>query len=263
MRDDLLHAQASIDWAIAKLPAFAEQIEAWLSANIEFRIEQLKPPMTPSPIIVKMKSPLPLAFNVEAGVYINAIRSSLDILATTLAVRHGIGKPEDAQFPMAACAADFAAGKYKGAKLIKGLPGTERAIIESLKPYKGGNEPLFALHHLDIMRKHRRLLDVIVTPKYKISDAAGSGGLQPVGQYFLGNIPAGFELRDFILFGGGALSADHESVLGLARNTTANYEFEFTAQITLNESTSAEPPEVIGALREFASLAHSIVSPFD
>ena len=263
MRDDLLHAHASIDWAIAKLPAFGEEIESWLSANVDCRVEQLEPQLTHSPIIVKMKAPLPLSFNVESGVYINAIRSSLDILFTTLATRYGIGKPEDAYFPIAPSDTDFARGKYRGAKLVKGLPDIERAIIEGLEPYKGGNAPLFALHHLDIMRKHRRLLNVAVIPNYTISDTTGSGGLRPVGQFVIGNISAGFETRDFILFGGGSLSADHKSLLGLARNTTADYKFEFTAQITLNESTSAEPLEVIGTLREFASLAHSIIKLFD
>ena len=96
MRDDLVHAHASIDSAIARLPAFGEEIESWLSANVDCRVEQLEPQLTHSPIIVKMKAPLPLSFNVDFVVYINAIRSSLDILFTTFATRYGIGKPEDA-----------------------------------------------------------------------------------------------------------------------------------------------------------------------
>ena len=99
MRDDLLDAQASVDSAVAKLPAFAEEIEIWLRENVNCHIEQLEPPIPYSPIIAKLKAPLPVAFNVEAGAYINAIRSSLDILASTLAVRYSVPKPENAYFP--------------------------------------------------------------------------------------------------------------------------------------------------------------------
>src|SRR5205807_7666926 len=105
--------------------------------------------------------------------YINTLRSSLDILATSLAARSGVCKPEDAYFPVARSETAFNAGNYKGSKFVKGLPGAERAIIEALKPYKGGNEPLYALHQLDIMRKHRRLIEVDLIPQ---GASASKGG---------------------------------------------------------------------------------------
>lgn len=46
-------------------------------------------PDTPNDMVVAVeKEPLPLSFNVEVGAYINAIRSSLDILATAMALYH-------------------------------------------------------------------------------------------------------------------------------------------------------------------------------
>jgi hypothetical protein len=44
-------------------------------------------------------SAVAVLFLVETGAYINAIR--MDILATALAHRHGMPKPEDVYFPVA------------------------------------------------------------------------------------------------------------------------------------------------------------------
>ena len=52
-----------------------------------------------------------------------------------------------------------------------------RAIIKTFKPYQGGNELLWSLHQLDIMRKHRRLIGVEPAPEF--FRIAGSS-LQPI-----------------------------------------------------------------------------------
>jgi hypothetical protein len=49
-------------------------------------------------IVATAKQPLPLEFSVEAGILINAIRTSLDILATSLAHRYNIPNPDDVFF---------------------------------------------------------------------------------------------------------------------------------------------------------------------
>jgi hypothetical protein len=142
MRDDLLAAKASVDWAVAQFPAFQSRLDAWLNANIYVTVKEL-PANTPNNVILAVeKEPLPLAFQVEAGAYINTIRSSLDILAATLARRHCPTLVDEAYFPVVRGAEIFAARRYKGAELVEALPSTERAIIESLKPYKGGNKLL-------------------------------------------------------------------------------------------------------------------------
>jgi len=101
MRADLSPAQASVDWAVAQLPAFQGRLDIWLRDNIQVVVKEL-PADTPNNVILAVeKEPLPLAFNVEAGAYINAIRSSLDILAATLASRRRPALVDDAYFPVA------------------------------------------------------------------------------------------------------------------------------------------------------------------
>jgi hypothetical protein len=168
MRDDLLDAQASVDWAISNFPSFEERLNSFIKDNLNVVLEDEGSDSPYYSLAIIEKAPFPLALNVEVGAYINAIRSSLDILATALAYRHRhtMVRPDKAYFPMAKSAAEFASFRdYKGAEFVKGLPSAERTIIESLKPYRGsdGNTRLALLHDLDIERKHRRLLNCQLT----------------------------------------------------------------------------------------------------
>jgi hypothetical protein len=92
-----------------------------------------------------IRNPLPLLINAEAGAIINSIRSSLDILAVTLAKRHGATNVKDVSFPVSASASMFA---HSGAKNIKRLSAKDRSTIEGFAPYKGGNDALYALHQI-------------------------------------------------------------------------------------------------------------------
>ena len=95
MRHDLLEVQASIDWPFSRLVDFSNRLEAWLTASVRIEIRDVPPPATQNPIVAVETELLPLAFSVEAGAYINAIRSSLDILEMVLVRRHGLVIPED------------------------------------------------------------------------------------------------------------------------------------------------------------------------
>jgi len=116
MRADLLHAQASIDWAVSQFPTFSERIEAWLKENIKTGLRDPDPNVPNNVLVAFEKEPLPLSFVVEVGAYVNAIRSGLDILAVSLANRYGIPKPQDAYFPVVPSEAEFLAGKYNLAR---------------------------------------------------------------------------------------------------------------------------------------------------
>jgi hypothetical protein len=245
MRDDLLDAKASVDWAVAQLPAFQVRLDAWLKVNIYVTVKDL-PANTPNNVVLAMeKEPLPRSFQVEAGAYINAIRSSLDILASALALRHCPALVDDAYFPIVGSAAIFAARGYKGSKLIKALPSTESAIIESLKPYKGGNDLLYALHLLDIVRKHQRLLAAEIHPEtLSVTGWGLSKNFTPVST-------------------GWMRSGDDETVIGIPAKGAPQPQIKLTMQVSINETTYLEHRPIIAALNQFASLANSIIAMFD
>lgn len=247
MRGDLLDAKASVDWAVSNLPAFQQRIDSWLNLNVHIGIEDLPAPATHNPIIGIENEPLPPAFNVEFGAYINVIRSSLDILATALAYRCNIPKPETMYFPIAKSAVAFARGKYTGANFVKGLPRTERDIIESLNPYQGGNEALWALHQLDIMRKHRRLIAV------EIRFLRFCMGVTDMTR------------PDFVPLATatGWLRLNEKTILGLLRKGAPYNDKEFQSHISMNETGYVHRKPIIATLLHFADLAYSIIGRFD
>ena len=81
MRDDLQHAQASVDWAESNFPLLKKKLDAWLRDNVHLAIREQPANVPNNVVVVAEKEPFPLAFQVEAGICLNAIRSSLDILA--------------------------------------------------------------------------------------------------------------------------------------------------------------------------------------
>ena len=72
-------------------------------------------------------------------------------------------KFDDIYFPVAKNASNWATANRRRDMFLRLLTPDERAVIDSLKPYKGGDPDIWPLHRLDIERKHSRLL--VVEPK--------------------------------------------------------------------------------------------------
>src|ERR1700730_7265507 len=100
MRDDLLHAQASVDWPVSQFPSLESRVNTWLNFNLEVAIEDPDPNGPNNVIVVVEKEPFPLMLNAEVGAYINTIRSSLDILASSLSARNRVSDNPEAHFPI-------------------------------------------------------------------------------------------------------------------------------------------------------------------
>ena len=163
MRDDLLDAQACIDWAIAQLDIFSERIARWIDSRPYIVAAKENPQAGEEIWEVREFEPIPRIMNAEAGAIINSLRSSLDLLANRLAERNGhIGK-KDVYFPVCLTIAEF---QSRGRKKIRRLSAADQMVIERLQPYHGGDVPLllWSLHDLDIARKHRRLIQTYSSP---------------------------------------------------------------------------------------------------
>jgi hypothetical protein len=130
VRNDLLHAVASIDWAVFNLPSFETKIDAWLRDNVYADVIDVQGNTADQMVVAVEKELLPLSFVVEAGAYINAIRSSLDILASSLARRFGVAGDEQIQFPIASGLAAYRKRSVQGSQIRR---GTSRART---RPYR-------------------------------------------------------------------------------------------------------------------------------
>jgi hypothetical protein len=242
MRDDLLDAQACIDWTRGQFPALGERLHSWLKLNVVVEVEDAGPSNV---IVAVQRDEPPRSLNVEIGAYLNTIRSSLDILASTLAARYSICASEDAYFPISKSEAAFRRPGTRAAQFVSGLPPAERSRLEALKPYRGGNEDLWSLHQLDITRKHRRLLTVITEPD--LFSVEGPG----IDRYFT---PV-------------AMRADNVSerkvVLGLMVKDAPPYGMKFAPYVAFDEDMITKRKRVDRALSDFAALATSIIKLFD
>lgn len=243
MRPDLLDAQASIDWPSSQFLSFHARLEEWLKVNVGIEIRDLPPPAEYNPIVAVERELLPLVFSVEAGSYINAIRSSLDILAMALVRRHALEIREDkVRFPIFRSEAAFR--EQEGGLLLRQLPERERAIIVALKPYPEGNPALWTLHHLDIVRKHKRLLDVRI---------------QPIHMTIEGTLKEG----DFEALATGAIQVNDETVVGLLRKGVPQPSIRSSFYVAMSEEGYAQRKSVLATLINLADIARGIIGQFD
>jgi hypothetical protein len=245
MRTDLLEAQASVAWAVSQLPDLAKRLDAWLERGVTTELRDPGAHATHNLIIGVEKELLPLSFNVEVGAYINVIRSSLDILAMALVRRHNLSIEEDKVFfPIANSESRYASAKWTGRKFINALPANERAIIESLKPYQGGSHEIWALHQLDILRKHRRLLYCFLKP---ISISIRQGGTLAPG--------------DFEPLAWHAVHVNDEMSIGMLRKGVDAKLVLSKFYVGLDEQEHMKGP-VVGALGHLTRVASGIIAQF-
>jgi hypothetical protein len=243
MRADLLEAQASVDWVWGQLPLLSQRLDAWLDANVTIEIRDAPPPATHNPIVALENELLPLAFSVEVGAYINALRSSVDILAMALVRRHDLEIDErSVYFPIADSEEAFV--RKGGALLVQKLPDEDRLKLVSLKPYCEGNAALWALQRLDIVRKHRRLLDVQIRPIHLWM----SESLQP---------------GDFEPLHGEPFQAGAETVLGLLRKGVPGPAFQSRFYVAINEPGTIRRRPVTATLAHLAETANGVIKLFD
>jgi hypothetical protein len=245
MHDDLLDAQACVDWAISQLQVLQGRIEAWKKDSPYRLFEELHPERGLKLIKLRDIKPVPPIINAEAGAIVNSLRSSLDVLMNVLATRNGQASPREVQFPVCDSAEKFFHGRDAGRKRIKRLSAADQAIIESLKPWKGGNGFLYALHEIDKTRKHRRMLDVVIVPTFtRLWPYGRPGGLE---------FPAPDQWAGF----------KNDSVLAWIGIEATDYQIDFSIDVAINERDHMEGPCIVMALRDFASLTNSIIKRFD
>ncbi|MDA9502387.1 hypothetical protein [Bradyrhizobium sp. CCBAU 11357] len=242
MRPDLLEAQACIDWVMGQLPDLSKRMDEWLARGVTIEIKELPD----TNLIVAIENELlPLSFQAEVGSYINSIRSSLDILASTLVRRHSIPIAENrVYFPIMESKEKFEKGK-DAQVFIQGLPALGRRLFQDLKPYQGGNEMLWMLHRLDNMRKHRRLLNV---------------RLNPIHMWMTGTLAEG----DFTPLGGeGSIQVGEETVLGLLRKGVPTPSIHTRFYVAIDEPGFVAKKPVTAVLAKLASTATFIINFFD
>jgi hypothetical protein len=105
---------------------------------------------------LKLTRQLPTKMTSLAIEAIENLRSALDQTGYVTAVLSGVTNPKGAYFPIADSAAQLETDVI-GRGRCKDLPSDILTLFRSFKPYKGGNEPIWALNRLCNHSKHRIL----------------------------------------------------------------------------------------------------------
>jgi len=242
MRDDLRDAYGAADWAIAQLEALEKRLKAWIDSIPYSVIEEDHAEMGKKFMKLRIDDPLPVIFNAEVGSIINSIRTSLDLLASALARRNGKQPRADRHFPIYRSMMDFI-DPPNAAKRKQWLSERERTFIESLKPYKGGHDRLFALHHFDVVRKHERLINVRIVPttiSFSVDAYRQGMEFRPVWPDF-----------------------EDGAVIAWTGIDASNCEFQMSLDVVFNEGDLVANEPVGKALRDFWRMASLIIAEFE
>jgi hypothetical protein len=246
MRPDLLEAQAGVDWPMSQFGDLSKRFDEWLNRGVTIELKELPPPADSNLIIAIENELPPLHFQAEVGAYINSIRSSLDVLAMVLVKRHNLPIREDRVFfPIMKSKEEFERSGGNAQTFLERLPALERRLMEHLQPYQGGNEALWALHHLDIVRKHRRFLNATLNPIHmSLQGTLAEGDFTPLG-------------------GHGFIQVGEETVLGMLKKGVPPLTVHTTFYIGINEEGFAARKPATAVLAQLASAATYAIKLFD
>jgi len=208
---------------------------------------------------VTSAAPTPDYLPLIAGDVIQNLMSALDHLAYHIVCRDTNDNPPNPNwiyFPVADEVQKYEA--KKGGKMQGASVGSFTAI-DALKPYKGGNDSLWALYRLNNIEKHRLLLTVG-------SQAAGIN----LGHLMAGHLSATFPAEAVAAFEsmniflnpvdkGFPLQPGFELYIGAA-DEKSNPKQQFRFNVAVNEPGIAEGKPLLDLISKFTTLVEGIVT---
>lgn len=242
MRPDLDDAYGAIDWTNTQLPLIEQEIESWTGMPPYEFVPEDDLAMGKKLIRLRVLRRLPPTINAAVGAVVNSLRTSLDLLAASLAIRNGKKPTADTHFPIYASVVDYW-DPLAEAKRKKFLSGSEIKIIEALKPYRGGNDFIYALHQLDILRKHERLLRVSVLPTQLSADVA--------------TVEQGFELA-FPWPG-----FEEDAIIGRTHINATSHNLQMALSVLFDETSVFPTQPIVPLLRQLRGTADSVIQRFE
>jgi hypothetical protein len=184
---------------------------------------------------------LPRSFADVSTDAIENMRAALDQAVYAIAIAHGITDHRvlrNVAFPFSSSATDFQT-RLNGA--CPGFPKEILTLLESFKPYKEGNNTLWAINELANTSKHKTL----TTVAFRII-AAYTHEISGIGSFVF---PPQWD------------RPQNEFVLGTARpNTRVKYKVGFAFNIGFDDIPVIAGKAIIGVLNDMASIVDRIVA---
>jgi hypothetical protein len=166
-----------IDQAKKHLDTLEKEVRSFLSRN-PFAVVSEEEPRTGDLVDkVRINESVPIHWSAIVGDIINNLRSALDHLAYELVQANDQPTTRDTAFPISDNEAKF---KANFPQALDGASMTAISTIQSLKPYKGGNDDLWRLHQLDIIDKHRAIVTIGVAYEHLIMNVEFGNHIIPM-----------------------------------------------------------------------------------
>jgi hypothetical protein len=198
-------------------------------------------------------------FALVVGDIVHNLRSALDHIAYRVALLHDPCLTESqlrrVQFPVGDDSEHFERIKRMG---IVGFAPTSIALLDEVRPFKGGNDALWRLHRLDITDKHRALLTVVMT--MNSFDFAQTPRLPPemgVPEELLSKLSAKFTLKEPVPAKAGEVLFIDAPNAGLKNGL--GFEFE----VMLSEPQVCGAQRIKEALFEMGRAVEAAIAIFD
>ena len=158
MRADLRGSWNAVHWADTHIPVLQERFISWQRSTPYELVMEPDPDNSEWELLTAyLRKPIDPLIVGDIGAIINSVRTGLDILMSALLTSNGAKPNSKAHFPIRKDAADFL-GSVDALEAKQWVTPPEVAAIKRTKAYLGGDPFLYTLHHLDIVRKHERLL---------------------------------------------------------------------------------------------------------
>jgi hypothetical protein len=198
---------------------------------------------------VKMIREIDAEFPIIIGEVIHNLRSALDHLTVILGELNCCANTRQIHFPVGRDKAHFELPETQ--KKIKALSPDAQSMIRGLKPYKGGNDLLWAMHECSLVDKHNSLISVAVSRQ---------GG--PVGSLRLSTLQEGYNYISVPQWN----AFDKEAiVLTFPKGATVESDDSLGIILSLSfrEIDVIKGKSVIATLKQFVDLTKNIVSAFE
>jgi len=150
------------------------EIEAFLDRKPYQLIVESEPKSGDKIYRVKVSEQPPVRWGTIIGDVVHNLRTALDYLAYQLVVANNYTPHKYTYFPICDSKKKFEAD---GLKKVKDASPKAKHLIESVKPYQGGNTALWRIHRLDIQDKHHLLFTVGSALKNVIMKVTFSGDM--------------------------------------------------------------------------------------
>jgi hypothetical protein len=173
--ESFLGARLKIERANKHIDEVNASLRAFLNTNFYSLVVESKPETGQHHLILRITTPAPPDIPLIIGDAIHNLHSALDLAACEIVTRSGGTPTRATKFPFREKRQELE-GAIKHGKVEIALPGSGLVplILEVIAPYKGGNDPLYAIHDLDITDKHQLLITTIsVTQLRHVNLTAG------------------------------------------------------------------------------------------